>query len=318
MLVPFSQHVKRVPQNLVALKLRLRPVRRDLLDLKSSPIFQVLAQSIHRLAKHSVCLALVHLKRTDLVHKIIDHIAQVHRVQHSKSKINRELQPRLARLGLDSIAVFEQQHSEPVKSRILQRKAIFGLIHSESARATRSRGEKDIVIQNLLAWDTLLLQKLEILHQVSHREIGRITLPVIAKLLSRLESGNVRDRKLLAVVAATLEHRANQVFVLPCEPAKQNCDAVALLRLERPLDGPVEVTGRAKSRLFSQTGSFGREALLEFLILPDLYESRCHVVSFSGLPGVVFPKLLCSGGVNLHCASSPLPRTCSLFASLTV
>jgi hypothetical protein len=76
-----------------------------------------------------------------------------------------------------------------------------------------------------------------------------------------------------------LEHGANQVFVLPSEAAKQNGDAVALFGRERPLDRPMEVTGRGKSGLLPQTDSFGREALLEFLILVNLYESRCHVVS---------------------------------------
>jgi hypothetical protein len=114
----------------------------------------------------------------------------------------------------------------------------------------------------LLAWETLFLQELEILHQIADGEICRIALTVIAKLLSCLEAGDVRDRKLLAVVTATLEHGANQVFVLPSEAAKQNGDAVALLGRERPLDRPVEVTGRGKSGLLPQTDSFGREALL--------------------------------------------------------
>jgi hypothetical protein len=53
----------------------------------------------------------------------------------------------------------------------------------------------------------------------------------------------------------------------------------------------MEVAGISKSRLLAQSCSFGREAILEFLILLDLYESRCHVVSLAVLSGVVFPKL---------------------------
>jgi hypothetical protein len=142
-----------------------------------------------------------------------------------------------------------------------------------------------------LAGETLFLQELEMLHQVSHGKIGGIALAIVAKLLSRLEPGNVRDRELLAVVTAALENGANQVFVLPSESAKQNSYAVTLLRLESTLNGPMEVAGIRKSRLLAQSGSFGREAVLEFLILLDLYESRCHVVSLAGLSGVVFPKL---------------------------
>jgi hypothetical protein len=116
-------------------------------------------------------------------------------------------------------------------------------------------------------------------------------LPVIPKLFARLEAGDVRDRKLLAIVSATLEHGANQVLVLPGEAAKQNRNAVAFLGCKRSLDGTVEVTRRGKTGLLPQAGSFGREALFDFLILLNLYQSRCHVVSFSGLSGMVLPKL---------------------------
>src|SRR6202008_4093154 len=160
------------------------------------------------------------------------------------------------------------------------------------------------VIQNMLARETLFLQELEILHKVADREVRRVALPIIAKLLACLETGNVRNGKRVAVVAAGLERGANQVFVLPGEAAKQNRYAVAFFRSERPLDGTVEVPRRAESSLFAQTGSFGREALLEFLILLNLYESRCHVVSLAGLSGIVFPKFcLCNG--------APVPEACS-------
>ena len=117
----------------------------------------------------------------------------MHGVQHSETEINAELQSRLSGLGLDSVAIFEQQNSKAVKTRVLQRETIFGLIHPEAARAARTRGEENVVIQNVLAGETLLLQKLEILHEISDGEVRWIALTVIAKLLPRLEARNVRD-----------------------------------------------------------------------------------------------------------------------------
>ena len=150
-LVPFAKHVEGVSQDLIAFELRLRPVRCHFFDLERFAILEVLAQSLHRLAKDAIGLAFVHFKGTDLVYEVVDHVAQVHGVQHSEAKINCELQPGLSRLGLDSIAVFEQQHAEAVEACVLQREAIFGLIHSESARAARTSRKEDVVIQNILA-----------------------------------------------------------------------------------------------------------------------------------------------------------------------
>src|SRR6266404_3024225 len=151
MLAPFAEHVKRVAQNFVVFELCLSPVRRQLFDLKRFAILKVGAQSIHCFAKHTIGLAFVHLKRTNLVDQVVDHVTQVHGIQHSEAKIDAELQSRLSGLGLDSVAILEQQNPEAVKARVLKRETIFGFIHSEAAWATRTSGEENIVIQNMLA-----------------------------------------------------------------------------------------------------------------------------------------------------------------------
>jgi hypothetical protein len=149
--MPFAKNVEGVSQNLVVFEFRPSPVRCQLFNLESPAFLQVLAQSIHCFAKDAIRLAFFHLKRTDLVHEVVDHVAQVHRVQHSEAEINGELQPGLSGLGLNSVAVFEQQHAEPVETSILQREAIFRLIHAESARAAGTRCEEHVVIENVLA-----------------------------------------------------------------------------------------------------------------------------------------------------------------------
>jgi hypothetical protein len=150
-LVPFPEHVEGVAENLVALELRLRPVRSALLDLKRLAVLQVFAESIDHLAEYAIGLALVHFVRTNLVDEIVDDIAQVHRIQHAEAEIDREFQSRLAGGSLDPVAILEEQHAEAVEPGILQREAVLSLIHAKAARAARAGREENVIVEDLLA-----------------------------------------------------------------------------------------------------------------------------------------------------------------------
>src|SRR4029077_1503174 len=110
------------------------PVGRALFNLERVTVFQITTESIHRFPEYFVGLALIHFEWPNLVDQIVEHIAQVHGVQHAKSKVDREFQSRLARGGLNPIAVLEEQHPEAVEASVLQSKTILGLIHPEPAR----------------------------------------------------------------------------------------------------------------------------------------------------------------------------------------
>ncbi len=213
-----------VAQNLVALEFRLEPIRRALLDFERIAIPQVVAEPIDHFAEHAIRLALVHFERTNLVDQVVDHIAQMHGIQHAEAEVDSELQPGLAGSRLDSVAVFEQQHAEAIEAGIFQREAILRLIHAEAARAAGAGGEENVVIQNLVARHPFFLQELEILHQVAHGEISRIALAVVAELFAGLEGGDIGHGQFFAAVAAALKDGANQIFVLPGEAAEQNRD----------------------------------------------------------------------------------------------
>jgi hypothetical protein len=277
-LVPLPEHVERVPQNLVVLELRLCPIGSALLDLKGLATFQVIAQAVYHLAEDPVRFAGVYFIRPNLIDEIVDDIAHVHGVQHAEAEINGELQPRFTRCGLDSVTVFEQENAETVEARILQGESIFRFVHAESARTAGTSGEKDVVIENLLARQAFFLQKLEILHQIAYGEVGRIALAVIAELLTGLKCGHVGHRQLLAAVAATLEDRANQVLVLPGKASKQNRDAVPLFRGERPLHWTMEMCGLIKACDLTQAHAFGFETLLNFRVILNADEIRRHKV----------------------------------------
>src|SRR3979490_1334991 len=144
MLVHLSENIEGVPQDLVTLEFRLRPVRRPLFDFKRIPVSEVFAKPIHRLAKYPLSFAFVYFERTDLVDEVVEHVPEVHGVQHAESEVNRELQSRLPGGCLDSIAILEQQQAEAVETRVLQREAILGLIHAEAAWTARTCREEDV------------------------------------------------------------------------------------------------------------------------------------------------------------------------------
>src|SRR6202008_179744 len=104
------------------------------------------------LSEDVIRLPLAGFKRPNLVNQIINHIAEMHGVEHAESEINGEFHSRLARSGLDSVTLLEQQQAEAIESRIFQRKAIFRLVHAEAARPAGPRGEEDVIVENLLAW----------------------------------------------------------------------------------------------------------------------------------------------------------------------
>ena len=138
-----------------------------------------------------------------------------------KPKSIGELQAGLARGGFDAVAVLEKQHAEAIEAGVLQREAILGFVHAEAARAARSRGKEDVVVENLLPRNAFFFQKLQILHQIADGEVGRIALAVVAKFLARLERRHIGHRQLFAAISAALEHGADQVLMLPRESAKQ-------------------------------------------------------------------------------------------------
>ncbi len=263
-LVHLAKNVEGIAENLVALKLGFCPIGRGLLNFERVTVFQITTEPIHRLTEYFVGLAFVHFEWTNLVDQIVDHVAQVHRVQHAESEVDGELQSWLTRGRFDPVAVLEEQHSETIEARILQREAILGLIHPEAARAAGTGSEENIVIQNVLARNAFLFQKLEILHQISHREICWVALPVVTEFLTRLECRHVGYRQLLAAISTALEHGANQIFVLPGKSPEQDCHLAAFFSSKCALHRTVEVCWLVKPGNFPQTHALGFKAFLNF------------------------------------------------------
>ena len=70
------------------------------------PLAERIRQRCHCFLNDAIRFALVHLEGTDLVDKLIDHVAQVQRVQHAHAEVDRKLQAWLPLRGQDfSLAV---------------------------------------------------------------------------------------------------------------------------------------------------------------------------------------------------------------------
>src|SRR5580704_15353312 len=224
----------------------------------------------------AISFALLYFVGTNLIDQVVKDIAQVHGIQHAESEIDGELQPGLTRGRLNAIAVLEQQHAEAVEAGVLQREAIFGFIHAEAAGAAGASGEENIVVENLLARNAFLFQKLEVLHQVAHSEICGIALAVVPILFADLEGRHVRHGQFLATIAATLKDGADQIFVLPGEATKQNGDLVSLLGGKRTLHRAVEMVGRVQAGDLAQAHAFGGQSLFNLGIVFNLNQVSSH------------------------------------------
>src|SRR5262249_20635379 len=161
------------------------------------------------------------------------------------------------------------------------------LVHAKPAWTAGAGSKEHVVIQNLLPRHTFLLQKLQILDEIAHREIRRVALTVVPEFLARLKRRHVWNRQFFAPIPASLEHRANQVLVLPGKASKQNGDARPLLCRKSALHWPVEVLRRIKSRDFAQTRALRLQAFFDFCFVPNLNETRRHdsstELNFKGL-----------------------------------
>src|SRR5262249_27238092 len=225
----------------------LGPIGSALFNFKGVAVLEVFAESVDSIAECAIGLALIRLIRTDLEDEIVEHVTQVHGVQHAGSEIDGELQTGLAGGGFDAIAVFKQQDAETIEAGVLQRVAVFGFIHAKAAWTAGSRGKEDEVVENLLPRKPFFFKELQVLHQVSDGKVRRIALAIVAKFLAGLEGVDVRHRELFAAVAAPLKNSADEVFVLPRKTTEEDGDVLALLGRKGALDRPMEMVGLIES-----------------------------------------------------------------------
>ena len=248
------------------------PRRRSLHDVPAFAVAQRIGQRLDRLPNHPVRLPLVHFEGANLVDQLIDHVPEIERIEHAHAEVDRELQSRLAAGRLDAIRLLEEQYPEALKAGVLQREAVFRLVHAKAARAAGAGGEEDVIIDDLLARLSLLFQLLQVADQVADGKVSRIALAVVAELLARLKVRDHRGRNVLAAIAAAVEDGLDHLFVLPGEPAKEDGYVIAFRASEGALHRLLELAHARQSGLRAKARTFGIDAGLDFYFEVGLHD----------------------------------------------
>jgi hypothetical protein len=97
------------------------------------------------------------------------------------------------------------------------------------------------VVDDFPARETASFQRPQEFDEVADCKVSGITLPIIAKLLTRLEGGHVGVRQHLAAIAAAAKHGFDEALVFPGKASEKYGYAVAFFRGEEPLHGAVKV-----------------------------------------------------------------------------
>ena len=235
---------QRVADSLESVVLRQaarNPSRRTLKDFVTLPVLQKIAESIPDFLDRPIGRARNNLVGTDLVNHVVDHIAQVHRVELAHAEVGGEFQAGITGHSIDTMVLLEKQDSKLSEPRILQRHSILGLVGAEAARPAGSRSNKNVIGNDFLAGKTSCFLRPQELDEVADGEVSRIALAVVAILLAGLEGGHVGVRQPLEAIAAAAKHGFNEALVFPGKASEKNGDAVAFFRGEGPLQGAVEV-----------------------------------------------------------------------------
>ncbi len=241
---------------LVLFKIRLGPRWRGIHDVPALAVAQRVGQRLYGVADYLVRLTLVHLKGTDLIDQLVDHVAEVERIEHAHTEIDRELQAGLAARRFDAVSLLEEQNAESVEACILQREAILGLVHAEAARAAGACCEEDVIVDDLLLRQSLLFEALQVAHQIADGEIRRVALAIISKFFPCLKIGHDGRRNIFTAIAAAMKDRLNHLLVLPSKAAEKDRDIVTFARREGAFDRLLKLAHARQSRLRAEPRTF--------------------------------------------------------------
>ena len=138
-------------------------VRRDALRHPPGKIFVVFegftvaqhgAERVDRFVEDPVRFALLNFIRADAIDHLVHDVAEIEGVEHAHAKVDGELQSGLAGGSFYAVVLLKEQHAETIEARILQGQAILGFVHTEATRPTRTGGEEDVVVDDLLLGET--------------------------------------------------------------------------------------------------------------------------------------------------------------------
>ena len=142
-----------------------QPGRRALLDAEHAAIAERRPRAAPSLREDAVRLACCRFVRTDLAAHVVHHVAEIDRVERAESEVDRELEPRLARRGIDAIVLLEEQDAEAVETGVLHAQPIFRFVHAEAARSARASREEHVVVDDFLSGEPFRFEALKVFDQ---------------------------------------------------------------------------------------------------------------------------------------------------------
>jgi hypothetical protein len=213
-------------------------------DFRLGLLLQDLREVLARAVEHRVGRTLRGFVGTNQIADFVQHVADVHRIQHCQEKLQVHLEAGF-HVGLrEAFGLLEENHAKVFEAGIAKRQAILGFVHPEAARPARARGNEHVFVDDFLVRHSLLLESLEELHEISDREIRRVALSVVAVLLAELERGDIRHGDDLTLVAESFPRALDQALVAPRESAEKHGGVRPVGARKGALDGSLEMFDR--------------------------------------------------------------------------
>ena len=91
---------------------------------------------LHHVFENTIGLTGCRLVRAQLTTHVVEHVAEVQRVERAEPEVDGELQPSLPRRRIDPVVLLKQQDAEAVEAGVLDAQPVLRLVHPEAARST--------------------------------------------------------------------------------------------------------------------------------------------------------------------------------------
>ncbi len=133
-------------------------LRHAFVELPRALLAEDFVHVVHGFVEDAVGLAGVHFVGTNRVGHFVHHVAAVERVEDAEEEVEVHLQAGFGVGLVQAARLLEQQHAEPVETRVAQRQAVLGFVHAEAARAAGAGGEEDVAVDDFLLGQALALR----------------------------------------------------------------------------------------------------------------------------------------------------------------
>src|SRR5207245_1293292 len=122
---------------------------------------------------------------------------------------------------------------EALEARVAERLPVLRHVGAEAARAAGAGRQEDVLADDPVPREPVLLERLQVLHEVPDGEVGRVALAAVPELLPEAERLVVRDGQRPHVVPDAAERRREEEVLAPREPRDPERRLLALGLRER-------------------------------------------------------------------------------------